>query len=106
MRASSLRRDIGGKTVRLDGVGHGSQLVGREAGLSSKVLAWRPPARGLRPVRVILRQIDQIVQIAGRQHHQGISLRVMRQDVPRSRPYPVKVRQIMGTVGIRVLLLQ
>jgi hypothetical protein len=55
---------------------------------------------------VILRQIDQIVQIAGRQHHQGISLRVMRQDVPCSRPYPVEVRQIMGTVGIRVLLLQ
>ncbi len=51
---------------------------------------------------MVLRQIDQIVQIAGRHHHQGIGLGMVPQQRLGGLPDTMQVVEVVGAVVMAV----
>ena len=85
----------------------GVELLGREAQRREQLARQLGrAARRLVTRGVVLRQVHQVVQIAGRRHHQAVGFRVVCEQGLGVAPDAVEVGAVVGTVGAGILRRQ
>ncbi len=80
LRFDGLRPDAGREGMAFDRMGDGGQLVRRK--VQRRQLAagqQRGLARSQMALGCVLGKVDQVVQVAGRQHHQRVGVRIIVQ---------------------------
>ena len=98
-RFDGVRRQIGRKAVRFDGVGHASQFFCRKIQLRQPAARQRGClARSQVAFGMVFRQVDQVVQIAGGHHGEGVGLRMVLQQDGGVAPDALQVVDVVGAV--------
>jgi hypothetical protein len=87
--------------VGFDRVGDRVQFLDREAERRQPLARqFGRTARGGGAGRIVLRQVDQVVQVAGGQHHQHVGLRIIGEQGLRGAPDAVEVAGIVGAIEV------